>query len=145
NPISPEADFRPRQPRDREKDAYPESPGSTVSASGTDDLLLFRDIVEALALAYARDTGPCEDAGQLGEGLKALPFFEGMLPLAPRGVGLFRPDGRRSSATGEHVVHLRPRYAGGRVQPEAVLEVWFRKPPEGDSNIWAPSGAPLEV
>jgi hypothetical protein len=145
NPIDARAGFRQRQPRDRAREAVAEKPDSTNSSSGTDDLLLFGDVVEAVGLAFVRNGTACANAGQLAEGLLAVHLFQGELSLEPRGLPLFRADGQRTSATGEHVVYLRPQWKGDLVLPEAIIEVWFRKPVQGNINIWEPYGEPLRV
>jgi hypothetical protein len=119
NPIDSSAGFRP----------IGESPGggSPTEASGTEDLLLYRDIVEALSLAYRGTTTPSEDATDLASGLRAVRNAGGRLTMGREGPTLFGSNGQRATGTGEHVVYLRPRFRGDRVLPRAIIEVWERQ------------------
>ena len=56
---------------------------------------------------------------------------------------VFTPEGNRAGGTGEHVVCLRPRVAGGRVLPEATVEVWAWR--AGAAPACQRVGAPLAV
>ena len=99
-------------------------------ASGTEDLLLFRDIVEAVALGFQRSGTGCSTADELARGLHALRQVDDHLTLPAddrEGIALFSPDGQRDSGTGEHVIYLRPVRQGDRVLPSAVIEVWARR------------------
>jgi hypothetical protein len=129
NPIDPNADFRPlgSTPGPRRRSA-------AVAASGTEDLLLYSDIVEAVVLAFA---GPgsetnVEDAAGLAAGLDALHLDGNRLGRESRGRPLFTLNphykGMRNSFTGEHVICLQPHFEGRRVKPEATIEVWARVP-----------------
>ncbi|MBI1915664.1 MAG: hypothetical protein HYS12_13170 [Planctomycetes bacterium] len=95
------------------------------AASGTEDLLLDRDIVAALIEANAGDR-PCADADELRQRLLELRLAEEGRPslTTDSEVKLFTRDGNRSSGTGEHVVWLRPRFEDQRTLPEASLEVF---------------------
>ena len=138
NPIDEKAGFRPFGSKgDGARSA-------AVAASGTEDLLLYSDIVEAVVLAC---DGPVhagvEDSAGLAAGLDALHLDGHRLVLAPRGRALFggRQKGTRNGFTGEHVVCLRPRFDGWRVLPEATLEVWERKPDtDPDHPVWKQVG-----
>jgi hypothetical protein len=49
----------------------------------------------------------------------------------------FNAEGERKEGTGERVCWLKPRIVGGRVFPEATLEVWSRSPAEpGSARHW---------
>jgi len=98
------------------------------AASGTEDLLLARDIVAALVQANEGDR-PCADADELRERLLALRLDKEGNPslTADSEVKLFTEDGNRSSGTGEHVVWLQPSFKGQRTKPEATLEVFGRQ------------------
>ena len=99
-------------------------------AAGTEDVLLFRDIVEAVALAFQRPGTGCTTADELARGLHAVHQVGDHLELPAgggQGVALFAPGGQRGSGTGEHVVYLRPVRQGDRVLPVAVIEVWARQ------------------
>jgi hypothetical protein len=141
NPIDKKAGFHPRQKNGGE----PAEPGSTSATSGTEDLLLFADVVGALSVAFARDGKSCSDAQQLADGLRAVRLDNGQFSTGPAGLPLFREDGQRRSATGENVVYLRPHFEGDRVLPEATIEVWSRQTSDGTSNVWQCQGSPLTV
>lgn len=123
-------------------------------ASGTEDLLLYRDLVEAAGLAFCRDGKPIALASELVEGLLAVRQVEGRLSLDNRAVvggvsspsnqslaPLFSANGQRKSGSGEHVVYLQPVWEDDRVLPQARIEVWAR---QNDSS-WRRQGKPLTV
>jgi hypothetical protein len=134
NPIDPEAGFVP----------FVKNETAVPSTSGTEDLLLFRDLVEAVALAFG-EKGRSGRPGDLSGGLLAVHLHNGKLTRHPPGKPLFRSDGQRSSGTGEHVIYLRPSFKGNRVLPEAIIEVWSRQPSEDLTNVWSRFGEPLKV
>jgi hypothetical protein len=119
NPISEEAGFRPIDPRGPTADARPSC------HSGTEDLLLFADIVESLALVHGK--GGVPDSKALAAGLDRLHWEGGELTLQPMGRPLFsdRNKGSRNQGTGEHLVVLRPVFDGDQVLSEATIEVWY--------------------
>jgi hypothetical protein len=144
NPINAAVGFRSGRA------AGEEEPYSTA----TDDLLLHRDILEALVQAAYPDRGLVADADVLNDRLHGalwkrgrvdMPGFAGA-PVDDNGAGvpLFDADGNRSPRTGEHVVWLRP---GGVEKPaQATITVWRRRPegaPEGDS--WVQAGGAVRV
>ena len=153
NPIDPDAGFVPIPAKQNEAGAATtdvpsegplEQSGSAVANSGTEDLLLFRDLIEALALAFGQaDTSI--NADSLKQGLLAVHLADGRLTLQTKGKLLFRFDGQRNGGTGENVVYLRPRFLGDRVLPEAVIEVWSRQASEGLTNVWNQNGKTLIV
>ena len=80
-------------------------------AAGTEDVLLYRDIVEAVALAFQRPGRGSRTADELAAGLRAVRQIDDHLALPAderEGISLFSPDGQRGGGTGEHVVYLRP-------------------------------------
>jgi hypothetical protein len=107
-----------------------EGSSGRTRAAGTEDVLLYRDIVEAVALAFQRAGTGCTTAEELGRGLHAVQQVQDHIELKAEGragVALFSADGQRGSGTGEHVVYLRPVRHGDRVLPSAVIEVWARQ------------------
>jgi hypothetical protein len=116
---------------------------SDLGASGTEDLLLYRDIVAALVQANSGDR-PCADADELREQLLALRLDEEGNPslTADSEVKLFTRDGNRSRGTGEHVVWLQPKFDGQRTQPEATLKVFGS---QAGAVEWVQRGEPLRV
>ncbi len=152
NPIDPGAGFRPL-PGDRGGVGPPAGPPSgsdLTAATGTEDVLLYGDIVEALAQAQRRGGHPAASATELAAGLAELRVNGGHIDFGPQGTPLFNPEsfGRRRWGTGEHIVCLRPHVQGGRVLPEAIVSVWAwygrpdQPPQEGE---WRPVGEPLKV
>jgi hypothetical protein len=123
-------------------------------STATDDLLLHRDILEALVQAAYGDRGLVPNAEALQDRLRGarwkrgrvdMPGFAGTsLPDNGVSVPLFDADGDRSPRTGEHVIWLRP---GGFEKPaQATITVWRRRPegaPEGDG--WVQAGGELQV
>jgi hypothetical protein len=144
NPVDPHAGFR-------------EAPGSAGGAqersaeqakpAGTEDLLLYTQLVEALALAFAREGRPATDGEELAGRLHELCIHQGRLDFSgPEGTRLFRPGpgertrehaGERRTGTGEHAVYLRPTLDGERVLPRAAIEVWAWQA-EGGRRGWEP-------
>lgn len=143
NPISVEAGFRAID--------SPSPPGSKPSASsGTEDLLLFAEMVDSLALVHGEQG--VANGKALAAGMDRLHWNEGDLTLRPAGRLLFsaRNKGMRNRGTGEHVVCLRPVFAGERVLPEATVEVWYSIDTGGGVrfrrfNANAPDGGVLKV
>src|SRR5262249_50270292 len=117
NPIDAAAGFRPLGQVADER----------TQASGTEDVLLFRDLVEAAALAFRRGDRPSAGAPDLALGLLAVRLARGRLTAGQEGLLLFDAKGQRASGTGEHVIHLQPSFRGDRVLPEAAIEVWERQ------------------
>jgi hypothetical protein len=113
--------------------------------TGTEDLLLFGDIVETLALAQHQGGRPCGDAATLAGRLAAITWRDGDLGFEEGGPRLFGRSGNRRSGTGEHVVSLRPHTRGERVLPGATIEVWERRLEDRAEPTWARRGDPLTV
>jgi len=116
--------------------------------TGTEDVLLYADIVASLALCYEREGQVCAGAQQLGERFRDLRLREGKLGFDPGGRPLFNKDGNRHSGTGEHIVYLAPQFQGPRVLPRAVIEVWsWRTEGIGESSTssWSKVERNLEV
>jgi hypothetical protein len=112
------------------------------SASGTEDLLLYQDIIEALRLAVATNGKLCDNAEQLAAGLRSLRVHGGKVTAGDEGPLLFDPAGNRQSGTGEHVVWLRPHFVGERVLPEATVTVAAWDPAAGD---WKLRSEPMRI
>jgi hypothetical protein len=110
NPVDPRA-FEADDER-----AAPDASGR--SSSGTHDLLLNYDIMEALAECLGHEVPAEGGAEALAERLRRSKQYDGR----PR----FDAQGNRPGGTGEFVVHLQPIREGHRVLPRAVLRVWYR-------------------
>jgi hypothetical protein len=145
NPIDHAAGFTWTQD-DRREDArtFPQR-----STTGTHDVLLYRDIFEALLYA-ASDRGnllsdprlvrkrlqatcwyhpPPEKLGQ--ENARVCNSEVHTLAGAQR---LFDADGNRQSHTGEHVVWVKPNFTQERVDLTAKISVWFMQPAAGGGS-----------
>jgi hypothetical protein len=124
NPIDPDAGFRASAGEEGRAD---DEQGSTA-ATGTEDVLLFGDIVEALLQTAAPLNGTvCANAAELAERLAGARLQDDRILLGGGGVLLFSEDGQRQSGTGEHVVCLQPVWDEDfkdRLLPRATIEVW---------------------
>jgi hypothetical protein len=134
NPINVAAGFRTRS------DA--QDPSATT---GTQDLLLYRDVVEALVQAACDEQGTLGDADHVGRRLRQLRWHKGRVRAGGAGTMFFDEDGDRSGNTGEHVIWLNPLRKDGRVLAEAVISVWRLGPDQDGRAGWVQAGAPLEV
>jgi hypothetical protein len=146
NPVDPAAGFRPH-PEGR-------SGATTVGdsgATGTEDVLLFAEIVGAVARGAALPGGGLGSAPRLAERLRAARHIAGRVTFGTEGVPLFAEDGDRADGTGEHVVCLRPQFqsrpgmtTGGRTLPLATIEVWTGSG-SGARRTWERCCEPLVV
>ena len=98
------------------------------TSTGTQDLLLYRDIVGTLVAAAYQDGRLLADADALRARLRAAQDDAGRL--------LFDAHGNPRGGTGEYVVSLRPVPAGQRVLPQAILQVWDRKTDADGTRRW---------
>jgi hypothetical protein len=109
NPVDPSA-FTPTESTE---------PPSTLgrSSTGTQDLLLYRDIAATVIRAWSAGAPPAS-ADELASRLRD-----------PSIVGIqFSDNGDLLGGAGEYVVTLRPDVDTGRVWPRARLQVWTRAP-----------------
>jgi hypothetical protein len=119
NPADRRAGFR----EEAEVDGYNPNEGSPTS--GTEDLLLYIDIMETLVKAAYPEDRLLESAAELADNLHRVRWKNGRL--------LFNALGDRHGGTGEHVVYLRPPLLiQGRVAPKAEIEIWSRTPVVAD-------------
>jgi hypothetical protein len=113
NPVDKDMGFRELGDVGR----YDPDQGSPTS--GTEDLLLFIDVVETIVKAAGAENGLVQNADELADRLHAVRWKNGRV--------LFSKDGNRRGGTGEHVVYLRPPgFQNGRVEPRSEIEVWAR-------------------
>lgn len=122
-----------------------------VSNTGTQDLLLNADILSAVAQAAFHDGNLETDADVLARGLRRSCWQEGRV-VNPRGresatdsVELFDGEGNRRRFTGEHVIWLRPDYAGDVVQLRATISVWGAHLALPGHSSWQQAAQPLDV
>jgi hypothetical protein len=160
NPADAQAGFQAEGDPAEGDRAAPAAASDSPGGTGTEDVLLFGDIVEALALAALRDGTPVTSADEVGRRLAEvcwLPDGRRVGP-GPEGFPLFSQRdlrGNRHSGTGEHIVWLQPHGDQGRIQPQATITVWSLLPEDrnaphehphpGRSGHWQRSREPLRV
>jgi hypothetical protein len=112
------------------------------AATATQDLLLFRDILEALVHAGYDQGRLLASADDVRTRLQKLRWHQGHVSdgASQRGLPFFDAEGNRAVGTGEHIVWLQPRFDGSRILPRATLTVWHV-----EDGAWHLTGAPLEV
>lgn len=135
NPVDERAGFRPMD------DRVLGSQDGSRGASGTEDILQFVDIFEAVVRAVGirgdDRTSHSIDAGILRELLSGARYDETGVCFNNSSPLLFDTDGDRRPGTGEHIVCIRPRVEqGGRVLPEAEFSVWYWKPTGSEGGAW---------
>jgi hypothetical protein len=129
NPIDPSAGFDPNR-----------------STTGTQDLLLFRDILEALLHAGFENGRLVADADKVRDRMSQLRwrfphvYPQGIEEKQPPSRPFFDGEGNRHASTGEHIVWLQPAYEDTRNLPRAAITVWHVA-----GAGWAMSGRPLDV
>jgi hypothetical protein len=151
NPIDEDAGFHPH----RAPHGSPEDKEGAAATTGTEDVLLDGDVVEALAQAFRRDGRPAADAGELRRRLAEVTLHGDRVGYDPAGKRLFDDDGNRAVeveggaevGSGAHVVVVQPRVEGERVLPEAKITVWvWQERLHGEAGkSWQRRGAPLTV
>lgn len=127
NPVDPGVGF---PIENATRGAEPKEEGSTVA--GTEDLLLYVDILDAIVQASFRsgaDAGSSHvpaNGGELKKKLSQARWSKavGRVSFDPASPPLFDARGDRRSSTGEHVVYLQPIVSGREVLPAAHIGVW---------------------
>jgi hypothetical protein len=124
NPVDPVA-FREDHP-----DSHPAPPDpNEKTTTSTQDLLLYRDIVETIVTAAATESGWRNHPDELCRQLKEITL--------PDGDTRFGAKGNTRPATGVFVVLLKPTREGNRVRPRATLQVWNgTAPPKRPFHHW---------
>lgn len=122
------------------------------SKTGTQDLLLNRDILTALVQAAMPGYVPLGDAKQFAERLRGMEWRKGLvfhpdtLPVLPgdppgtRGVLLFDEEGNRRTRTGERIILLKPDLN----TLQAEITFWGRINDPADLT-WRALGKPLSL
>lgn len=122
-----------------------------TATTGTQDLLLYADMLSAVVQAAFHTTGLHDDADLVNRNLKASRWLRGQVvnPSFSKGTvadnELFDAEGNRRRYTGEHVVWLRPEIIGDVVQTRAVISVWRARADEPGRGSWRLAAPPLEV
>lgn len=122
NPVDPVA-FVPDEPSGSQTTA-----GATGTSTGTQDLLLYRDIAATVISSAFHGNRLLPDADALRENLHAATQADGR--------SRFDPNGNPLGGVGEHIVSLRPVRAGDRVLPRAVMQVWTRTADSEGHKQW---------
>lgn len=102
------------------------SPANRHLATGTEDLLLDRDIIQSLMagwMSLADASGPEELAKSLRQ-LRYYPNGPGLLSEQGEFPLLFDPEGNRMPGTGEHLVTLSPPAIAKLPRRAGQVEVW---------------------
>jgi hypothetical protein len=123
NPVDPSS-FREDQPG---SDLAPPNPNERTT-TGTQDLLLFRDIVEAVVTAAAKEDGWLDRPDDLEHRLRQAQLHDGH--------ERFNARGNQFAEVGEYVVVLRPTREGNRVRPQASLQVWTGSTQAEGPGVW---------
>lgn len=144
NPISGTEGFSPETPSATGRD------GAPLRTTGTDELLLAVDIMEALLQAAFANGKLVDGPEQMREWLKDArwePYGnDGRVGVQRDGVQFFSDNGNRQNGTGEHVVWLVPQFEGNRVLPRSRIEVWAWQGETRQDRRWTPaSNSPLSV
>ncbi|MFM7113608.1 MAG: hypothetical protein ACKO26_20930, partial [Planctomycetota bacterium] len=115
NPVSSEYGFNPNPPAEKKN-----------LASGTDDLLLNRDLIQALTEAW-RNIGEADNSATLASVIRNIKYSHDgprFAPLEAEFSFLFDYDGNRNSGSGEHIVTLSPNRLPRDMKKEGTVEVW---------------------
>jgi hypothetical protein len=141
NPVDENAGFRLETEADH-----------PFATTGTQNLLLYRDLTEAVLTAAFRGDGLVRDADDLNLRLRQSRWRKGRVFAADpvdgppeEGVPLFDADGDRHSPTGEHIVWLKPLYEEQRTLPQAVITVWRLRSEDAASGWRQVRDEPLRV
>jgi hypothetical protein len=114
-----------------------------TGATGTEDVLLYVDLISALVHASARPA--LADAPHLAARLRSVRYQHGSISLGSEGRVFFESQGDRADGTGEHVVWLQPQFEPtGRIKPLAHIDV-FMWTDTTTGRDWEQRGDRLEV
>ena len=134
NPIDPEAGFGVKG-------------RAAAHSTGTQDLLLDRDIIESLVQAAFQDGKLLSDADRLVSALRKTTWCKDRIcnPVftqpGAKSRSLFDAEGNRQPGTGEHIVWVRPMIEDDQPQPRSTITVWSGR----TEGRWSLFGQPLEV
>ena len=144
NPVDESAGFK------RRPDFRPIGAGNLEDAgfhtTGTQDLLLLRDVIEAFVQAAWDRTRWTSSPDAVRQRLQESRWHGGRVH-GSSGTGplLFDEEGNRTGHTGEHVVWLQPLVHQGRNLPRALLTVWRIDRQLSDTKTWQRVGEPIVV
>lgn len=155
NPVDRTAGFAPYDEAPIDKNRHN---ASASSQSGTQDLLLYTDMLSAIIQAVFQKDRTITNADQFRDELRKMEWRageSGSSVIAPRTSAddtevhpklvaepnlLFDADGDRNEGTGEHIVWLKPIHSGGRTMTRAVISVW-----NYEEGKWREASVPLDV
>ncbi|HYV38581.1 MAG TPA: hypothetical protein VE988_23050 [Gemmataceae bacterium] len=113
---------------------------SASGGTGTEDLLLYRDILETVLLTAYQGQKLTASSDDLIRGLRELCWSNGRVQRMSKNdktTPLFNPgDGNRSDGTGEHIIVLLPDL--GRGVPQATIAVWNLESKPDLPPVWEP-------
>jgi hypothetical protein len=142
--------FSHRNPVDKAAGFGKKEDAGFVNNTGTQDVLLNRDIAEALLLAARAGGRLVADADEFLERLNHTGWRKGRIRNdlghadTPAAVPFFDAAGNRRPDTGEHIVWLRPIFDGNRNLPEAELTIW-RAGGDRPDRTWRTFGRALPI
>jgi hypothetical protein len=127
--------FSHRDPVDKAAGFDQKDEHGVVNHTGTQDVLLNRDIIDALLLAAHAGGRLPADADEFLDRLSHTRWRKGRVRNdlvrkdlvhadEPAAVPFFDAAGNRRPDTGEHILWLRPLFDGNRNLPEAELTIW---------------------
>jgi hypothetical protein len=121
-----------------------------INNTGTQDVLLHRDIVEAVVQAAFDKGRLVADADRFLDRLGHTRWRKGRIHNdlvdadSPPAVPFFDGAGNRRADTGEHIIWLKPVFEGNRNLPEAFVSVW-RASGERPERNWRTIALPLHI
>jgi hypothetical protein len=133
NPVDADAGFQP------EENPSIANPNRGSPTTGTEDLLLNHDIIEALAQAAGHDDAFPANGDDLARSLKKVRWNVDRIVMNGDYSLLFDDKGNRTSGTGEHIVWIQPQLEGSRVQARSKIAIFT------PGNPWQAVGNPLLV
>ncbi len=129
NPMEKAAGFH-REPTDAE-------PWGTT---GTDDLLFYQDLLEAVILAATKETELVTDADEFRERLQKLRWVNEQISWEKAGPLLFNEGRDRNPGTGERIVCVRPYRDGTKLWNKSTISVWARNKTQHRGKRWEKRG-----
>jgi hypothetical protein len=142
--------FSPRNPIDAAAGFGQQQADGLLNQTGTQDVLLNRDVVESLVQAAFDGARLVADADRLQSRLEHTRWRKGRIHNDlveadnPPAVPFFDEAGNRRADTGEHIVWVRPVFDGQRNLPEAFITVW-RAGGERPERSWRTIARPLHI
>lgn len=146
NPIDRDAGFSTKIDLERPSNVFPQR-----TTTGTNDILLYRDVFEAFLYAAFDQGDLLGDSLAVRQRLRATAWHypQGeraktdraricntrVHALEPEPRRFFSISGNRRSYTGEHIVWIRPYFADDVVLATSTISVWSASP-DANGNIW---------